>query len=324
MPPGPDRPLPATPSAAGKRAARHRDMALLLALATLWGTSYTWIRLGVATIPPLTLMAARTLIAAALLLAWMRWQGIVLPGGWPAWRRFLVQALLNSVLPFTLIAWAERSVDAGLATILNATSPVFACLGTWWLGGRRPLARGQVIGVALGLGGVCLVVGGSAFAELGRQWLPQAAIVVATLCYAGAALYGRNFDDMRPAAPAAGSLVAGAALLLPVALAVDHPWTLRPSGTSLLALAILSTASTALALVIYFRLVRTLGALGTTAQAYLRVPIGVAAAMLVLGEQPPPTAWLGLACVVAGIAAMTRPATARGGADGAPAPHARQ
>src|SRR6478672_9011654 len=101
------------------------ELALLVALATLWGGSYTFIKLGVATIPPVTLIAARTSIAGLLLLAIMLGRGLRLPADAASWRRFLFQACLNSVIPWTLIAWAERSVDAGLATILNSTSPIF-------------------------------------------------------------------------------------------------------------------------------------------------------------------------------------------------------
>ena len=101
------------------------ELALLLALATLWGASYSFIKLGVATIPPVTLIAARTLIAGLLLLVIMRWRGITLPTDAATWRRFLLQACLNSVIPWTMLAWSERTLDAGLATILNSTSPIF-------------------------------------------------------------------------------------------------------------------------------------------------------------------------------------------------------
>ena len=134
------------------------------------------------------------------------------------------------------------------------------------------------------------------------------AIVAATICYAGAAIFGKSFKGLDPMMPAAGSLICGAAILIPASLVVDRPWTLTPSATSLLALLALSVFSTALAFVIYFRLVLTLGSVGTTSQAYLRVPIGVAIGVLALGETLSSTAWLGLGCVVAGVIAMTLPA----------------
>ncbi|MDU6673776.1 MAG: DMT family transporter, partial [Bradyrhizobium sp.] len=125
-----------------------RELALLLVLSTLWGASYTFIKIGVETIPPLTLIAARTLIAGLLLAAIIRSRGL----GWPreraTWRRFLIQAGLNSVVPFTLIAWAERTVEAGLATILNATSPIFAFLLTTLVTRHEPVTRRKLGGIA--------------------------------------------------------------------------------------------------------------------------------------------------------------------------------
>lgn len=286
------------------------DLALLLTLSTLWGASYTFIRIGVETIPPLTFIAARTLIAATLLLAWMRSRNIRMPREKRVWMRFGVQALLNSVVPFTLIAWAERSVGASLATILNSTSPVMVFVVTACITRHEPVSLRKLIGVVAGLVGTCLVVGPSALDGLGGQLVPQLAIVAATACYAGAAIYGRSFKGLHPAAPATGSLLVGALVLTPASLLVDHPWALEPSARSLMALVALAAFSTALAFAIYFRLIQTLGAIGTTAQAYLRVPIGVAIGVVLLGESLPSSAWIGLACVVVGVAAMSMPGRA--------------
>jgi drug/metabolite transporter (DMT)-like permease len=283
------------------------ELALLGLLATLWGASYTFIKLGVATIPPVTLIAARTLIAGLLLLAVMRARGIALPRDAATWRKFLFQACLNSVVPFTLIAWSERSLDAGLAAILNSTSPIFAFLLTLAITRHEPATLQKLFGVLAGMAGICLVVGVQTLGGLGEQLLAEIATVIATLCYAGAAIFGRLFKGLDPMVPATGSLVCGAAILLPLSLIVDQPFTLMPSMASMLALTGLAVFSTALALVIYFRLVQTLGSVGTTAQAYLRVPVGVALGMVFLGERPGPAAWAGLGCVVIGVAAMTIP-----------------
>lgn len=284
-----------------------RELALLLALSTLWGASYTFIKIGVETIPPVTLIAARTLIAGTVLVAIICWRGLALPRDRETWRRFLFQACLNSVVPFTLIAWAQQTIDAGLAAILNATTPIFAFLLTWLVTRHEAVTGRKLFGVGAGMAGICLVVGVEALGGIGRELVAQLAIVAATVCYAGAAIFGKSFRGLDPMMPAAGSLVCGAALLIPVSLVVDRPWTLAPSGQSVLALLALSVFSTALAFAIYFRLVQTLGSVGTTAQAYLRVPIGVAAGAVFLGEKLAPAAWLGLACVVAGVIAMTVP-----------------
>jgi drug/metabolite transporter (DMT)-like permease len=276
-------------------------------LATLWGASYSFIRIGVATIPPVTLIAGRTIIAAALLVLVMTARGIVLPRDAASWRNFLVQAMLNSVIPFTLIAWGQQVVEAGLATILNSTAPIFTFLFTWGLTRHEPATARKLIGVIAGLAGVALIIGVQALGGLGTELWSQLAIVAATVCYAGAAIFGRTFSGFSPIVPAAGSMLCGAALLIPLSLIVDRPWTLTPSTSSLLALAGLSVFSTALAFLIYFRLVNTLGSVGTTAQAYLRVPIGVAIGVVFLGESLSTTALAGLVCVVVGVAAMTMP-----------------
>jgi drug/metabolite transporter (DMT)-like permease len=284
------------------------ELALLVLLATLWGGSYTFIKLGVATIPPVTLIAARTLIAGVLLLVIMRVRGLRLPRDAATWRRFLFQACLNSVIPWTLIAWGERSLDAGLATILNSTSPIFTFFLTLVIARHETPNLRKLFGVVAGMAGICLIVGVQALNGLGEQLVAQIATMVATICYAGGAIFSRGFKGLDPMAPAAGSLLSGAAILVPVSLVVDRPWTLEPSMSSMLALLALAVFSTAFAFVIYFRLIQTLGSVGTTAQAYLRVPIGVAFGVVFLGESLSPTAWIGLGCVVIGVAAMTIPA----------------
>ncbi|ANM08887.1 MULTISPECIES: DMT family transporter [unclassified Rhizobium] len=285
-----------------------RELLLLLALATLWGSSYTFIKIGVETIPPVTLIAVRTLIAGCILLVVLRCRRIRLPTDGATWRRFFVQACLNSVIPFTLIAWAEQSVDAGLAVILNSATPIFTFLLTVLIARHEPVTARKLFGVISGLAGICLVIGVEVLGGLGESLMAQLAIILATACYAGAAIFSKNFKGLDPAVPAAGSLISGAVILLPLSLVVDRPWALDPSAASILALLALSAFSTALAFAIYFRLVQTLGSVATTSQAYLRVPIGVAIGIVFLGERLSPTAWIGLVCVILGVAAMTIPA----------------
>ncbi|MCK1391306.1 DMT family transporter [Bradyrhizobium sp. 1] len=289
------------------------ELALLVALATLWGGSYTFIKLGVATIPPITLIAARTSIAGLLLLVVMRARGVSMPTDAATWQRFAFQAVLNSVIPWTLIAWGERYVDASLATILNSAGPIFTFLLTAVITRHETTSPRKLFGVVAGMAGILLIVGVDAFHDLGGGLVAEAAIVVATICYACAAIFGRSFKGLDPMAPAAGSLLAGAAALIPASLVVEHPWTLSPSLSSVLALLALAVFSTAAAFAIYFRLIQTLGSVGTTAQAYLRVPIGVGISVAFLGESLNQTAWIGLACVVLGVAAMTIPARQRAG-----------
>jgi drug/metabolite transporter (DMT)-like permease len=199
------------------------ELALLVVLATLWGGSYTFIKLGVATIPPITLIAARTLIAGVLLLVIMQARGLSLPKDAATWRRFLFQACLNSVIPWTLIAWGERSLDAGLATILNSTSPIFTFFLTLAIARQETPSVRKLFGVVAGMAGICLIVGVQALDGLGEQLAAQIATVAATICYAGGAIFSRGFKGLDPMAPAAGSLLSGAAILVPVSLVVERP-----------------------------------------------------------------------------------------------------
>jgi len=283
------------------------ELALLALLATLWGASYTFIKIGIETIPPVTLIAARTLIAGGVLLVIVRMRGLTLPRDRATWRNFAVQACLNSVLPFTLIAWAEQSVDAGLAVILNAMTPVFTFLITWLWSRHEATTVRKFAGVMIGLLGTCIIVGTQALTHMGQELAGQLAVVLATICYAGAAIFGRTFKSLDPIMPATGSLISGAVILLPVSIVLDRPWTLAPSEASILALIGLAVFSTAMAFLIYFRLIHTLGSLGTTAQGYLRAPIGVAIGAAVLGERLDSSAWIGLLCILAGVLLMTLP-----------------
>jgi drug/metabolite transporter (DMT)-like permease len=289
-------------------AGNAREYALLLVLAMLWGASYTFIRLGVATIPPVTLIAARTLIGGALLFAVLAARGIAMPRDVAAWRRFLFQALLNSVVPFTLIAWAEKTVGAGLTTILCSTSPIFTFLIAFAITRQEPATFTKLFGVISGVIGICLIVGVEVLSGVGTELVAELSLIVAALCFSGAAIFGRGFGTLDPMAPAAGSMLCGSLVLIPVSFVTEQPWTIVPSATSVMALIGLSVFSTALAFTLYFRLVRTLGSVGVTAQAYLRVPIGVAIGIAFLGESLSPGALIGLACVIAGVAAMMVPA----------------
>ncbi len=283
------------------------ELSLLAGLATLWGASYTFIKLGIETIPPVTLIAGRTILAGAVLLVILWARGIRMPRDRETWGRFTIQACLNSAIPFTLIAWAEKSVDAGLAVILNSMTPVFTFLITALWVRHEATSHRKIAGVIIGLAGTAVIVGAQAFSHVGQELVGQLAVVAATVCYAGAAIFGKSFKDLDPMVPAAGSLVSGTALLIPVSLIVDRPWTLEPSSSSLMGLVGLALFSTAAAFAIYFRLIRTLGSVGATAQAYLRAPIGVAIGAYFLGERLPPTAWVGLGCILIGVALVTMP-----------------
>ena len=285
---------------------RALELALLGLLALLWGSSYLFIRVAVATIPPLTLIAVRVSVAALALLALLAALGMRLPRGRIARRALLVQAMLNSVLPWTLLAWGQQFVPSGLAGVLNSTSPVFVFLAARFTTRGEQAGAAQLAGALLGIAGVMLIVGRGALEGLGHAVAAQLAILAAALLYALAAIYGRRHADTPPLATAAGTLAWASLWLVPASLVVDRPWTLSPTTASVAAALALAILGTALALLVYFRLVRTLGAMGVASQSYLRAGVSVLLGAGILGERVDAATTAGLAAVLAGVALINR------------------
>ena len=298
-------PLHETPVAAAPAPLPWRRMlpaiGMLLALSVLWGSSYTFIKIAVDTIPPLTVAAVRVVLAALLLTLFVRWRGLRFPTSSATWRALLVQACFNSILPFSLIAWGEVHIDSGLAGILNATPPIFVFIFTYFWTRHEPVSLRQFIGVICGIGGVVLIIGTDALAGLGDQTLAQLAITAASVCYAIAAIYGRRFADLHPMIPAASTLICACVVLVPVSLVAEQPWHATPSAASIYALIVLAVFSTALALILYFRILNALGSMGVASNSYLRAGVSVLLGVLFLGEHLSPAAAGGLALIVIGV-----------------------
>jgi drug/metabolite transporter (DMT)-like permease len=282
---------------------RGFELLLLGLLALLWGSSFALIRVGIDTIPPVTLIGLRCILAAIALWVVIQARGVTIPRDGANWRAFALQAMLATVTPFVLIAWGSQEVPSGLAIILASTSPIFAFfLGFLFRKQERPSAL-KGLGTALGILGVALIVGHQGLT--GGSWPHMLALVASGLLFAMSGYTGRAFGGLDPMLPALGSQLCGLALLLPAALLWERPWDMAPSQASILALLALALLCTALASVIWFRLLRTLGVVATTSQAYLRLPLGAGIGVVFLGESFPPIAVGGLVLVMAGVAMMT-------------------
>ena len=283
-----------------------RSFALVMLLALLWGAGFPLTKVAVETIPPLTVAAVRALLGGLLLLAVLgpraaaTWEAATRRGG------FLVQATFTCVIPWTLVAWATRTIDAGLATILNSLSPIFIFVLTWAITRHEPATPRKFVGVLFGLSGVIAIIGMNALSGVGTHTMAELACVAGSLSYAVAAIVGRRYDRLPPLVPAAGAALTGAAILVPLALAVEG-LPLQPSARSMLAVLGLAVFSTGAAFVVYFRLLSTIGSIATASQAYLRIVIGVGLSVAFLDEQLTASLVAGLALVVAGVAAMTLP-----------------
>lgn len=283
------------------------EIPLLGCLALLWGASYLFIKVAVTEIPPVTLIALRVFGAAIFLMIVMGVRAEKLPRDAKTWRMLLLQAVLNSIGAWTVLAWGQQFVDSGLASVLNSTSPIFVFFITALITQHESLGGRKLLGAALGVLGVVLIVGIEALSGLGSQVAGQIACLVGAALYAGAAIYGKRFGHISAVATAAGTMIWASIVLIPLALILDHPWTLTPSMNALAATAVLSILCTGVALLIYFRLVRTLGSMGVASQSYLRAGIGVILGIVFLGETLNLPVAMGLGAAIVGVALINWP-----------------
>ncbi|QRM29328.1 DMT family transporter [Microvirga sp. VF16] len=263
------------------------DWALLTVLSIVWGGSFLFVGVAVRELPPLTIVALRVMTAALALLLVLRIMRVELPRTRQVWAAFLGMSILNNVIPFTLIVWGQSHIASGLASILNATTPLFTVIVAHYLTADERLTGQKFAGVIVGFVGVAVMIGAAAFASLDASILAQIAVLGAALSYAFSGVFGRRFKTMGipPLATAAGQVTVSSAILLPTALIVDQPWTLTmPSTGAILSLAALGLVSTAFAYLIFFRLLARAGATNVGLVTFLIPVSAILLGVLILGE----------------------------------------
>ena len=284
------------------------DWLLLVFLSLLWGGSFFFAKIAVDELPPLTLALGRVGIAAALLAVLAGRAGLVsLARAWPA---FAVLGLLNNVIPFTLIFWGQTHIPSGLASIFNATTPIFTALIAHFATRDEKLDAAKLVGVTTGFVGVVAMLGPEVLGDIGVGLWAQLACLVAAVSYAVAGIWGRRLAHLPAVTVAAGQLVAASVVLAPLAMLVDRPWRLAmPSPAALAALLALAVLSTALAYVIYFRILARAGATNLLLVTFLIPVSAILLGTAVLGERLAPHHFAGMAIIAVGLAAIDgRPA----------------
>lgn len=285
------------------------EIGLLTLLALLWGSSYLFIRIALTDIPPITLIAIRVGIASLFLLVVMFCRSERFPRDGKVIGTLLIQSVFNSLGAWTILAWGQQHVESGLASVLNSTSPVFVFLITTLLTRHERVDRFRLAGACLGVAGVVLIVGPGVIIGLGLHVGGQLAVLAGAILYAGAAIYGKRFNALPATVTAAATMIWASTFLIPASLVLDRPWTLTPSTSAILATLALSVFCTAIALLIYFRLLRTLGSMGVASQSYLRAGIGVVLGSLLLGETISSPVLAGILCTLVGVGMINLPRT---------------
>jgi drug/metabolite transporter (DMT)-like permease len=283
------------------------EWGMLLVLSLFWGGSFFFVGVAVKQLPPLTIVAARVALAALILWACLPALGVVMPRRREAIVAFVVMGLLNNAIPFSLIAFGQTQLASGLASILNATTPLFTVLAGHFLSADERMTPARLAGALCGLIGVAVMIGPQLVAGLGDGLLAELAVLGAAVSYALASLFGRRFGRLaiNPLATATGQVTASSLMLIPLALLIDRPWTLPlPGAATFLAIAAIASLSTALAYILYFRILAGAGATNVVLVTLLAPVTSILLGAIVLHERLAPRHFVGLALIGLGLACI--------------------
>ncbi|MGI9323962.1 MAG: DMT family transporter [Pseudomonadales bacterium] len=279
----------------------------LVFLSVLWGGSFFFIEVALTEFTPLSIVALRVSIAASLIWVFVFIRGYPIPRSSKVWGAFLGMGLLNNVIPFVLIAWGQQEIASGLASILNAAAPIFTVIVAGILLKDEPVTSGKVIGAVLGLLGVTILIGPSAVAGFSTSLIAQLAVLAAALSYAFAGVYGRRFSSMsiHPVVAAAGQLLASTGVMIPIVFVFDNPSAVDSTGLGAwLAVIALAVLSTALAYVVYFRLLERAGATNLLLVTLLIPITAILLGYAILAEQLHAFHFVGIAVIGLGLSAI--------------------
>src|SRR3954469_10216907 len=283
------------------------DWTILVTLAVIWGGAFLFIGVAVRHVPPLTYVWLRLSIAAIAM--WLFLKVRRQPLGLPrqVWGSILLLALLNNAVPFTLFGWGQTHIASGLASILNATTPIWGVIVAHLLTHDERMSPRKIAGVLLGFGGVATMIGPALLANIGTSGVAQLACVTASLSYALAAVWARRFrrQGISPLSVTTGQLTAGAFVMLPLSMIVDHPWTRAfPPLSAIAAITALALFCTAFGYVLYFRLIATSGATNALLVTLLVPPVAIVLGALFLNETLARRDFIGLGLIALGLAAI--------------------
>ncbi len=284
-----------------------REWAMLVFLSLLWGGSFFFVGIAVKELPPLTIVMLRVSIAALALLTVCKVMGYRLPKTPGVIRAFFGMGLLNNIIPFSLIVWGQTHIASGVASILNATTPLFTVIVAHLLTSDEKISVNKFVGIVMGFVGVATMIGPAALTGESSSLWGQLAILGAAVSYSFAGIFGRRFKatGVAPIVTATGQISASSLVLIPVAFIIDKPWLLPiPSGAAWSALFGIALLSTALAYLIFFRILSSAGATNLALVTFLIPVSAILMGSLVLGEQLEAKHFIGMAMIAGGLLAM--------------------
>lgn len=284
---------------------RVKDWLLLFALVAMWGSAFMFIKIAVATVPPATIAAGRLLIGAVVLLAVVYARGLRLPSLASAWRQYAWLAVIGNAVPFYLIAWGQQVIDSALTGILIAVMPLATLVLAHYFVHGEHITRHRAIGFILGFAGIVMLMGPAAltgFAGSALQIVSQLAVLAGALCYAANTIVARLTIKGDVLVVSAGVLLLASVMMVPVALALDRPWTLTPSSASIAAVVWLGIGATGIPTICYFALIGSAGPTFMSLVNYISPCLALLLGVVIMNEEPGPNAYAGLALILSGIA----------------------
>jgi drug/metabolite transporter (DMT)-like permease len=281
-----------------------KEWGMLVLISFTWGLSFFFIEIGLRELGPFTLVFYRISIATLIAIVWLYASGRRLPVDRLSWKKFFILGAMNNLIPFSLISWGQVYIDSGLASILNATTPLFSVVIAHFLTRDEHMTRYRVVGVLLGIVGVSLLVGPEAIYGLSANALGQFAILGAALSYACGGIYTRHLKDMPLLVAMTGTLIAASVLTFPLAVIYEFPLRTDMQLTTLGALLGMSVFGTAFAYMLYFYVIRRVGATNALLVTFLVPVTALMMGVMILGESLSQHALLGMFVIFAGLLAV--------------------
>jgi len=274
---------------------------MLVILAMMWGSSFTFIKIALGAISPLSIAAGRIALAAVLLVAIALIRGETWPRDKSTWGWLFALAVLGNAAPFFLISWGEHNIDSGMTAVLMSVIPLTVPIMAHFITDDEKLTPQMLIGVLIGFVGLLVLVGPSVLLGIGDDLISQGAIVFAALCYGGAAFVARKLSSLPRMVIAAGSMIIATIMMVPMALIIDQPWTFTPDISHIWAIVYLGVFPTALANILLLQVIKTSGVNFLALNNYLVPVFGVGIGALALGEVVPPEMLTSLGIIFLGI-----------------------
>lgn len=279
-----------------------KDWLVIIGLAIVWGGSFLLIELGLQGFGPLTLVFLRMALAIPLMLLALRWMGLRLPRDRRSWFHLTILGFLNIALPMALFFLAQTRIESGLASILNATTPMWSVVFAHIFIHDERATFAKILGVLTGFAGIVVMIGPDALKGIGQDIFAQLACLFATACFAASAVYARRLGtSIAPVSIATGQIITASLMLAPLPLLFESPFAAAPSTIAVFAVLTMAIACTSIAYLLFFRLIDRVGVGNSMLIALLMPAVAIALGVAVLGEQLRDAQIAGMALILAGI-----------------------